>query len=200
MDVLIRNVNINTVIKIDRLSKENKSSRNEFLYNKLEEIAFENEINELENKYLSLIKNLSDITKEHIKILGAFMDEHIIDGEDAYNLDIDFNKKSDELLSLKTELNYYSNEKSEIKIKNMPIDVVERISEIANNRGLSRNEFLNIYLRQLTYSNKLKLVDEKYNYMIEKTLGIIGFSNRVLKVFQDENIIAVSKYYNSEEN
>ena len=128
------------------------------------------------------------------------MDEHIIDGEDAYNLDIDFNKKSDELLSLKTELNYYSNEKSEIKIKNMPIDVVERISEIANNRGLSRNEFLNIYLRQLTYSNKLKLVDEKYNYMIEKTLGIIGFSNRVLKVFQDENIIAVSKYYNSEEN
>lgn len=200
MEVKVRNINSNIVSKINKSAKKNGISRNEFLCNKLEEIAFEDEINELENKYLSLIKNLSDITKEHIKILGAFMDEHIIDSEDAYNLDVNFNKKSDELLSLKSELNYCSNEKSEIKIKNISIDVVERISEIANERGLSRNEFLNIYLRQLTYSNKLKLVDEKYNYIIEKTLGIIGFSNRVLKVFQDENIISVSKYYNSEEN
>ena len=198
MDVLIRNININTVNKIDKLSKEGELSRNEFLCNKLEEIAFENEINELENKYQSLIENLSDITKEHIKILGAFMDEYIIDGKDAYNFN--FNKKSDDILSLKTNLNYYSNEKSEIKIKNIPVDVAERISEIANERGISRNEFLNIYLRQLTYSSKLKLVDEKYNHMIEKTLGVIGFSNRVLEVFNDENIINVSKFYNKEQD
>ncbi|MDU4843976.1 MAG: hypothetical protein E6342_17670 [Clostridium sp.] len=198
MDVLIRNININTVNKIDKLSKEGELSRNEFLCNKLEEIAFENEINELENKYQSLIENLSDITKEHIKILGAFMDEYIIDGKDAYNFN--FNKKSDDILSLNTNLNYYSNEKSEIKIKNIPVDVAERISEIANERGISRNEFLNIYLRQLTYSSKLKLVDEKYNHMIEKTLGVIGFSNRVLEVFNDENIINVSKFYNKEQD
>lgn len=198
MDVLIRNININTVNKIDKLSKEGELSRNEFLCNKLEEIAFENEINELENKYQSLIENLSDITKEHIKILGAFMDEYIIDGKDAYNFN--FNKKSDDILSLKTNLNYYSNEKSEIKIKNIPVDVAERISEIANERGISRNEFLNIYLRQLTYSSKLNLVDEKYNHMIEKTLGVIGFSNRVLEVFNDENIINVSKFYNKEQD
>ena len=108
MDVLIRNININTVNKIDKLSKEGELSRNEFLCNKLEEIAFENEINELENKYQSLIENLSDITKEHIKILGAFMDEYIIDGKDAYNFN--FNKKSDDILSLNTNLNYYRKE------------------------------------------------------------------------------------------
>lgn len=191
MEVKVRNINSNIVNKINELAKKNGISRNEFLCNKLEEIAFKDEINELDNKYQSLIENLSDITKEHIKILGAFMDEYIIDGEDAYNfnLDVDFDKISDDLLSSKTELNYYSSEKSEIKIKNIPVDVAERISEIANDRGISRNEFLNIYLRQLTYSTKLKLVDEKYNHMIEKTLGVIGFSNRVLEVFNDENII-----------
>lgn len=198
MEVKVRNVNSNVVNKLDRLAKKNGTSRDKFLCNKLEEIAFENEINELENKYQSLIENLSDITKEHIKILGAFMDEYIIDGKDAYNFN--FNKKSDDILSLKTNLNYYSNEKSEIKIKNIPVDVAERISEIANERGISRNEFLNIYLRQLTYSSKLKLVDEKYNHMIEKTLGVIGFSNRVLEVFNDENIINVSKFYNKEQD
>lgn len=191
MEVKVRNINSNIVNKINELAKKNGISRNEFLCNKLEEIAFKDEINELDNKYQSLIENLSDITKEHIKILGAFMDEYIIDGEDAYNfnLDVDFDKISDDLLSSKTELNYYSSEKSEIKIKNIPVDVAERISEISNDRGISRNEFLNIYLRQLTYSTKLKLVDEKYNHMIEKTLGVIGFSNRVLEVFNDENII-----------
>ena len=103
-------------------------------------------------------------------------------------------------LSLKTELDYCSDKKSEIKIKNIPIDVVERVSEIANNRGISRNEFLNIYLRQLTYSNKLKLVDEKYKYMIEKTLGLLNFTDRVLMVFKDENIIDMSRFYDGEKN
>lgn len=200
MDVLIRDVNINTVIKIDNLAKKNGFSRNEYLCNRLEEIAFENEINELEDKYKSLIKNLVDITKDHIKILGAFMDEYVIDSEDAYNLDVDFNKKSEDLLSLKTKLNYCSNKKGEMRIKNVPIDVSKRVLEIANKRGMSISEFANIYLRQLTYSNKLKLVDEKYSCMIEKTLGVIGFSNRVLKVFQDENIINISRFDIEEKN
>ncbi|WP_343349244.1 hypothetical protein [Terrisporobacter petrolearius] len=193
MDVLIRDVNINTVIKIDNLAKKNGASRDKYLCNRLEEIAFENEINELESNYQSLIENLSDITKEHIKILGAFMDEYVIDSKDAYNvnIDVDFNKKTDDLLSLKSELNYCSKEKGELRVRNVPIDVLERVLEIANRRGMSISEFGNIYLRQLTYSSKLKLVDEKYNHMIEKTLGVIGFSNRVLKVFQDENIINI---------
>lgn len=193
MEVKVRNVNSNVVNKLDRLAKKNGTSRDKFLCNKLEEIAFENEINELESNYQSLIKNLTDITKEHIKILGAFMDEYVIDSKDAYNvnIDVDFNKKKDELLSLKNQLNYCGTEKSEIRIKNIPIDVSKRILEIADERGISINKFMNIYIRQLTYPTKLKLVDEKYNYMIEKTLGVIGFSNRVLKVFQDENIINI---------
>lgn len=200
MEVKVRDVNSNVVNRLDRLAKKNGASRDKFLCNKLEEIAFENEINELESNYQSLIKNLVDITKDHIKILGAFMNEYVIDSEDAYNLDIDFNKKTDDLLSLKSELNYCSNEKGELRVRNVPIDVLKRISEIADERDMSISEFGNIYLRQLTYSNKLKLVDEKYNYMIEKTLGVIGFSNRVLKVFQDENIINISRFDIEEKN
>ena len=59
-------------------------------------------------------------------------------------------------------------------------------------------KFLNRYLRQLTYSNYVKLVDEKYNNLIEKTLGILDISNRVFKIFCDENIIDISRFYNSE--
>ncbi len=66
----------------------------------------------------------------------------------------------------------------DLLIRDVPTYVLNKVDEISNARNLSRNEFLNIYLRQLTYSNSLKLVDEKYKYMLEKSLGILDFNNR----------------------
>ena len=83
-------------------------------------------------------------------------------------------------------------------IRSIPIEVINRIDELSEQKNISRNEFLNRYLRQLTYSNYVKLVDEKYNNLIEKTLGILDISNRVFKIFCDENIIDISRFYNSE--
>ena len=83
-------------------------------------------------------------------------------------------------------------------IRSVPIEVINRIDELSEQKNISRNEFLNRYLRQLTYSNYVKLVDEKYNNLIEKTLGILDISNRVFKIFCDENIIDISRFYNSE--
>lgn len=194
MDLIIRNINANTAAKIDSMAKENKVSRNIFLGDKVEEIAFSNEKNELENRYQMLIDNLVKVTKEHTKVLGSFMDEFIIDSENAFNLNVDYTHLLNKISSNKNNFDYLSKEKHEIKVKSLPLDVLKRIDEIANERGISRNEFLNIYLRQLTYSNTLKLVDEKYSYIIEKTLGILDFSNRVTQLFYDENCIDISNF------
>ena len=88
--------------------------------------------------------------------------------------------------------------RADILIRSIPIEIINRIDEIAEEKNISRNEYLNMYLRQLTYSNHVKLVDEKYNYLIEKTLGILDLSTRVFKLFCDENVIDISRFYDSE--
>lgn len=191
MDILIRNINSNSIQKIDKMAKELKVSRSEFLADKIEEFAFKNEINELEIKYQFLVEKLIETMKEHINIIGSFMNEYLIDGEDVYNI-YKFSEIVNEINCTKTDLDYYETKTSNLKINKVPIDVFDRINEISKEKKLSTNDFLNLYLRQLTYSNKLKLVDEKYKYSIEKTLGILDFSNRILQVFKDENIINIS--------
>lgn len=206
MDILLRNINANVVKKIDELAKENKVSRGEFLKEELESIAYKKEINELEERYNSLMETLKELIITHTKIMGVFVEEYLIDPEDAFDYDLeefleeydldtfkdeidDLKNKADKLSGSKIELDYNLDENSEIKIRNVPVDVLARIDEISESRNLSRNEFLNIYLRQLTYSDNLKLVDEKYDYMIEKTLGILHLTDRIMAIFKDENII-----------
>lgn len=194
MEIKIRDIDVNTIKKINELSKKNKLSREEFLRTKLDEIAYEEEINFLSEKYNDLMDKFTEIVIAHTKVLGLFLEEFVIDPLDAfdYNLETlkeDFEKKSKELSNSKINLDYNLENNAEIKIRNVPLDVLERIKELSEKENISQNEFLNIYLKQLTYSNSLQLVDEKYNGMIEKTLGLLYFTDRVLAVFNEENII-----------
>lgn len=194
MDIILRNLDVNTIKKINELSKKNKLSREEFLRTKLDEIAYEEEINFLSEKYNDLMDKLTEIVIAHTKVLGLFLEEFVIDPLDAFDYDLetlkeDFEKKSKELSNSKINLDYNLEDKTTLLIRDVPSDVSERIKEIAERKNISQNEFLNIYLKQLTYSNSLQLVDEKYNGMIEKTLGLLYFTDRVLAVFNEENII-----------
>lgn len=194
MEVKIRNIDINVIKKINELSKKNKLSREEFLRTKLDEIAYEEEINFLSEKYNDLMDKLTEIIIAHTKVLGLFLEEFVIDPLEAIDYDLetlkeDFEKKSKELSNSKINLDYNLEDKTTLLIRDVPSDVSERIKEIAERKNISQNEFLNIYLKQLTYSNSLQLVDEKYNGMIEKTLGLLYFTDRVLAVFNEENII-----------
>ncbi len=194
MEIKVRDIDVNTIKKINELSKKNKLSREEFLRTKLDKIAYEEEINFLSEKYNDLMDKLTEIVIAHTKVLGFFLEEFVIDPLDAFDYDLetlkeDFEKTSKELSDSKINLDYNLENNAEIKIRNVPLDVLERIKELSEKENISQNEFLNIYLKQLTYSNSLQLVDEKYNGMIEKTLGLLYFTDRVLAVFNEENII-----------
>ena len=194
MDILLRNIDVSVVKKLEALAKKNKLSREEFLRKKLDEIAYKEEINFLSEKYNDLMDKLTEIVIAHTKVLGLFLEEFVIDPLDAFDYDLetlkeDFEKTSKELSDSKINLDYNLENNAEFKIRNVPLDVLERIKELSEKENISQNEFLNIYLKQLTYSNSLQLVDEKYNGMIEKTLGLLYFTDRVLAVFNEENII-----------
>ncbi|MGL5642896.1 MAG: hypothetical protein ACRDDM_11530, partial [Paraclostridium sp.] len=130
-------------------------------------------------------------------ILGSFMDQFVIDAEDAYTIDFNYDSVKSEIKKDRMNL-HIGEETSEIKIREVPINVVNRIDEICNERNISRNDFLNRYLSQLTYSNSLKLVNEKYEYTVEKVLGLLDFSNRVLALFYEENYVDTSNFYEGE--
>lgn len=195
MDILIRNVNKNISNKIDSLSKEEGyTSRNDFLSKKLEDIAFENEKYQLEKDYLNIMNLLNELVKNHTNVLGSFMDQFVIDAEEAYNIDLNYTDIKSELKKESINL-HFGEEKSEIKVRELPSNVVTRIDEISKERNISRNEFLIKYLSQLTYSNSVKLINEKYDHTIEKVLGLLEFSNRVLTLFYKENYIDTSNFY-----
>lgn len=197
MNILIRDINSNTSNKLNQKAKEKGLSREEFLREELEKIAFKNEIDDKEKEYKDLCNSLVEAITLNTKMLGAFMDEYIIDGEDAYNLVVDYTHKKSILENKLSYVNHKDINKFDTKdllIRDVPTYVLNKVDEISNARNLSRNEFLNIYLRQLTYSNSLKLVDEKYKYMLEKSLGILDFNNRIFKIFYDENIVDISQF------
>lgn len=197
MNFIIRNIDSNIATILNNKSKEKGLSREEFLREELEKIAFKNELDDKEKEYKDLCKSIVEAITLNTKILGAFMDEYIIDGEDAYNLVVDYPHKKSLLENKLSYVNHNSINNFETKnllIRDVPIYILNKADEISNARNLSRNEFLNIYLHQLTYSNSLRLVDDKYKYMLEKALGILDFNSRIFKIFYDENIIDVSHF------
>lgn len=202
MEIKVRNLNANTITKLNKLAKEKGMSRDEFLRKELEDIAFKNEKEIKENQYKELMKTATDAIVLNTKILGAFMEEYIIDGEDAYNLVInnpyETTNLENKLLNINKKINNFD-ETKDVLIRDLPIHILNIIDEVAKQKNVSRSEFLIIYLRQLTYSNTLKLIDEKYKYMLEKTLGILDFNSRIFKLFYDENVIDISKFINEGE-
>ena len=205
MEIKVRNIDANIIEKIDILAKENKLSREEFLRLKLDEVAYKKEKNELEEKYNLLMENLEEMFITHMKIMGIFIEEYLIDPEyvfdydledflDEYNLDTieddihNLKNKPKELTDLQIKQNYNLQQKTEIRIRNVPLDVSERIKELAEIKNISQNEFLNRHLRKLTYLKTLQSVDDKYSDMIEKTLRLLYYSNKIMAIYKEENI------------
>lgn len=206
MDILLRNIDVSVVKKLEALAKENKLSRGEFIRLKLDEVAYKKEKDELEEKYNLLMENLEEMFITHMKIMGIFVEEYLIDPEyvfdydledflDEYNLDTieddihNLKNKPKELSDLQIKQNYNLPQKTEIRIRNVPLDVFERIKELAEIKNISQNEFLNRHLRKLTYSKTLQSVDDKYSDTIEKTLRLLYYSNKIMAIYKEENVI-----------
>lgn len=199
MEIKVRCLKADIVNKIDNLSKQKGyKSRNEFLAKKIEEIAYENETNQLETDYENLMNSLIEATKNTTKVLSSFIDHYVIDVEEAYSLNINNTNIKNSIQSKVTDLNI-KEDTSRLSIKKVPVGLINRIDEICKERDITRDDFLAKYLSQLTYSSSLKLVNEKYEYMAEKVLGVLDFSNRILALFYEENCIDTSSFYEGKE-
>lgn len=192
MNIILRELSEVIVKNINYQAKENGMSRNEFLKNYLETLAYKNKSDELKSDYQELINELLETLKWYGKMLNKFVDEFIIDPEDVYFLD----KEIECIEEKKEKENIFLDgltEKKSMTIREIPEEVFIRIGELADERGISKNEFLNRYLRQLTYSGSEKMVDTEYQYLVKKTLGVLEYTNRIFDVFQNENIINVKE-------
>lgn len=185
MNILLRNISSNVIIKLDAIAKERGVSREALLSEEINRFASREDIDRLEENYTKMCRVLADAIDKHTAMMSSFLEEAILDEEDAYFLHREIKK----LEEIENKIPDDTTIKKNLSIKNIPETIVKTIDEYAEKRGVSRNEFIIRYLRQLTYSSNLKMIDDKFGYLIEKSLGILEYSNRVFDLFYEENVI-----------
>ena len=70
---------------------------------------------------------------------------------------------------------------SEVKIRNLPPYVLEKLTEEARKKKISREEYIRIILTQTTMMPEVRLLDEKYQNLIHELAGRLKYQNEVLE-------------------
>lgn len=96
----------------------------------------------------------------------------------------------------------------EIKIRNLSETTVKELDFQAKKKGLSRQEYLKVYVEKLAMSNLVLETESKYETLVKKILGIVELNMKSLKdntelfnltiksleEFSNENLININKY------
>ena len=70
---------------------------------------------------------------------------------------------------------------SEVKIRNLPPYVLEKLTEEARKKKISREEYIRIILTQTAMMPEVRLLDEKYQNLIHELAGRLKDQNEVLE-------------------
>ena len=70
---------------------------------------------------------------------------------------------------------------SEVKIRNLPPYVLEKLTEEARKKKISREEYIRIILTQTAMMPEVRLLDEKYQNLIHELAGRLKYQNVVLE-------------------
>lgn len=70
---------------------------------------------------------------------------------------------------------------SEVKIRNLPPYVLEKLTEEARKKKISREEYIRIILTQTAMMPEVRLLDEKYQNLIHELAGRLKYQNEVLE-------------------
>lgn len=70
---------------------------------------------------------------------------------------------------------------SEVKIRNLPPYVLEKLTEEARKKKISREEYIRIVLTQTAMMPEVRLLDEKYQNLIHELAGRLKYQNEVLE-------------------
>lgn len=70
---------------------------------------------------------------------------------------------------------------SEVKIRNLPPYVLEKLTEEARKKKISREEYIRIILTQNAMMPEVRSLDEKYQNLIHELSGRLKYQNEVLE-------------------
>ena len=70
---------------------------------------------------------------------------------------------------------------SEVKIRNLPPYVLEKLTEEARKKKISREEYIRIILTQTAMMPEVRLLDEKYQNLIHELAGRLKYQNEGLE-------------------
>lgn len=77
--------------------------------------------------------------------------------------------------------------KKTIYIRNVDAAVLSKIDELAEEKGISRNKYVNIILETFVYSDRVKEAEDKYSELVNTTVTAIN--NMSLAVSQMQNVL-----------
>ncbi|MCR1825025.1 hypothetical protein [Terrisporobacter muris] len=81
---------------------------------------------------------------------------------------------------------------SYVRVNNISESTLEKIDLMAEENGLSRNNFLKKSLENLVVSDGISELDSKFNELIKKNIGVLDLNTKVLKYFCEENLIDIN--------
>jgi len=82
MNIIIRDLDVKSVQKLDGISKEKGLSRQQFLKNYIETLSVLGVLKESESKYIDLVNQLSFLIKENTNVLSQIRTDFILDEEE----------------------------------------------------------------------------------------------------------------------
>lgn len=65
-------------------------------------------------------------------------------------------------------------------IRNIPIDIANKIDRLAKDRELSRNDFVNIILSNIANEDITNHIDNKYNYLLNIVINELKTSREII--------------------
>lgn len=86
----------------------------------------------------------------------------------------------------------------EIKIRNVPREVVAKLDRKAKEKGMSREEFLREQLLLISLDDEIKKLQDREAMMMNKLSKIIDLNTKVISRFMKENCISYEEVFENE--
>lgn len=83
----------------------------------------------------------------------------------------------------------------EIKIRNVPKNIVALIDEKSKRLGISREEFLREQLKLISLDDEVKKVQDREMLMMNRLIKIIDINTKVISRFMEENCISYEEVF-----
>ncbi len=87
---------------------------------------------------------------------------------------------------------------SEIKIRGLKKEVIAKLDVIAEEKGISRNEFLKDNIEKLAVLNEMKKFEADYKLTVDKILKVININTLVLRALCEEFLIDIDSIVKEE--